>query len=282
VEHDVAAVATSQRYDLRTFDVSDEIAVVERALRTPLLMDEAVIKRRSIGAPTPQGTWVRIELRGAERLDGQGWGAEAASQLRGVAAPRWHSGMSWVDQQRAAVWRADVTDRVTAPPIGRAAGAAGLPSLWWDALRRSLAALAGSRTTRLATPDCEPITQHRITEAIDRAFPGAVDSTVDEWTVAHADLGWANITGPELWLLDWEDFGRCPRGFDAARLWSASLGIPELAGRVHDELREDLDSRTGRIMALFHCAIRIAAGDDDPSGGAAKLEADRLQRLLRR
>jgi hypothetical protein len=40
----------------------------------------------------------------------------------------------------------------------------------------------------------------------------------------------------------------------AATLWVSSLTVPPLAERVHDERREDLDIRSGKIMTLFNCA----------------------------
>jgi hypothetical protein len=77
--------------------------------------------------------------------------------------------------------------------------------------------------------------------------------TNHDWVPAHADLNWANITGPEFWILDWEDYGLGPRGLDAATLWVSSLTVPALAERVHNERRADLDTRSGKLMTLFTC-----------------------------
>lgn len=66
-----------------------------------------------------------------------------------------------------------------------------------------------------------------------------VDTTVEEWTAAHADLAWANLTTPNCYFLDWEDWGTAPRGWDAASLWSESLAVPALADRVYQERRAD-------------------------------------------
>ncbi|TWD25432.1 hypothetical protein FB570_103216 [Streptomyces sp. T12] len=44
------------------------------------------------------------------------------------------------------------------------------------------------------------------------------DTTVEEWRPAHADLTWANVTGPEFYSIDWEDRGIVPRELDAATL----------------------------------------------------------------
>lgn len=103
--------------------------------------------------------------------------------------------------------------------------------------------------------DTEAIAQSLVAREIERAFPSQVDTTLPEpWVPAHADLNWANLTWPECWLIDWEDHGMAPRGLDAANLWANSLGIPELAERVWQERRGDLDTRPGKLMALFCCA----------------------------
>ena len=265
------------RFDLRRTEIDDVLMRVQRALDTHLDLKRAVRKRRSVGAPTSRGTWVRIELRGVERLDGQGWGTEATAVFNGVVAPGWLAGLSWTDPQRTAVWRADETALIPDPPIGRATAAADLPDPWWAAFNASLDALSAQPTTRRATPDCEPVTQERITSVIDAVFPGQVDTAIDEWAPAHADLNWANLTAPNCWILDWEDFGLAPRGLDAACLWSTSLAVPPLAARIRHDRGPDLFSHTGRIMALYYCARRIALNEqDDPALNIAVQEATRF------
>jgi hypothetical protein len=218
-----------------------------------------------------------MELRGLERLDGQGWGLEATAVLRDVPAPAWHAGVSWLDTARRAMWRADEAALVGEAPIARASAAAGLPESWWDALSTALQALARHQTPRRATPDCEPITQDRVTSVIEQVFPGRIDTAISEWSCAHADLNWANLTGPELWMLDWEDWGMAPRGLDAARLWFSSLTQPALTERVERHMDADLSSRTGRIMALFECAGWLAFADDsEPLTATARAQAARL------
>jgi hypothetical protein len=220
-----------------------------------------VRKRRSIGLRTARKTWVRIEIRDLARSDGQGWGVEAAAVLHGVSVPAWHQGISWIDHDLAVMWRADETEYVTDQSIKPGGILTIEPELsdeWWAIFNSSLDALATQTTTRIATPNLEPITQARFTSTIHELFPD-VDATTDEWTAAHADLGWANLTAPHCYFLDWEDWGMAPRGFDAATLWSQSFAIPELAERVCQERKHDLDSRSGNLSMLFHCAELIAA-----------------------
>lgn len=273
----VDAIPAAQRYDLRRVEVKDVLDRVQHSLQLRFDSDNAVRKRRSIGARTDRGTWVRIECRGLERLDGQGWGIEAAEILQGVPKPKWYAGVSWFDPARQVVWRADETSYVAEQPIGKAPAAADLPETWWTELDAALDALARRPVTRLATPDCAPITQERITSVIETAFPGRIDTTVDEWTTAHADLNWANLTGPTLQLLDFEDWGRAPRGLDAASLWRSSLTVADVADRIRRQRRLDLGSRTGRIMMLFYCAeIMVWADDSEPTLCPARAEAAQL------
>jgi hypothetical protein len=276
-----AQAPVSQRYDLRKTPYDDAVERVQLALGTRLDLSRAVVKRRSVGAATDRGTWVRIELRGLERVDGQGWGTEASAVLRDVPVPAWHAGVSWLDADRGAMWHADETALISEAPVARASRAASLPRSWWDFLHAALGALARHQTPRTATPDSEPITPGRIASVIGQVFPG-IDTAVTEWACAHADLSWANLTGPRLWLLDWEDWGMAPRGTDAARLWFASLTDPALTRQVTACLGDDLASRSGQVMALFECASWLAHADDsEPLTVAARAQATRLVGELR-
>ncbi|MER5532606.1 hypothetical protein [Streptomyces mirabilis] len=71
---------------------------------------------------------------------------------------------------------------------------------------------------------------------MERAIPESVGipaPAVSCWTTAHADVHWANLTEP-LRLLDWEGWGKAPKGFDAATLYAYSLLQPDTAARVRD------------------------------------------------
>ncbi|MFI6352378.1 hypothetical protein ACIBJF_06860 [Streptomyces sp. NPDC050743] len=267
--------------DLRVEPVDDVLEHVERSLQMQLLRDTVVCKRRSVGARTDRGTWVRVERRSFDRIGAQGWnGTEAAAVLHGVSMPKWYAGLAWRERDEPVMWRADEMVLVTAPPVGQAALVIEDPQLsdgWWAALNASLDALAAQRTHRLATPDTETATQELVTGTIRAVFP-EVDATVDEWTPAHAGLTWANVTGPEFCIIDWEDWGMAPRGLDAATLWGNSLAVPALAQRVWAERRPDLESRSGRLMALFFCAKVVGphAHPQDPRLEPAREEAARL------
>ncbi|WP_200825682.1 hypothetical protein [Kibdelosporangium aridum] len=250
--------------DLRTLSNDEIITRVQTALALKFDLATQVSKRRSLGFRTTNDTWVRIEVRALDRIDGQGWnGVECAEVLESVSKPAWHQGIAWIDRNAGLAWRADETELVLDPPIKPGGILATHPKLsaeWWRIFNASLDALVAHHTTRRATPGMRPLTQDRVTAAIHQVFPD-VETTVDEWATAHGDFAWANLTAPNCVILDWEDWGRAPRGYDAATLWSESFAVPGLAERIYMERRDDLDSHTGRLMRLYRCAVLIAAGD---------------------
>ncbi len=251
------------KMDLRSGSYNDVLERVERSLDVRFDRTTMVRKRRSIGLLSNKDTWVRVEVRSPEKITGQGWnGTETSSVLHGVARPKWRQSVSWNDPEQDLIWRADETDFVTDRPVKPGGILTTDPDLseeWWATLRLSLTALSEHSTTRLATPHTERITQARIDLTISRVFGDKIDTTVDQWTAAHADLNWANLTAPACMLLDWEDWGMAPRGLDAANLWVNSLAIPDLASRVYREYREELESKSGKIMMLFLCADIVGA-----------------------
>jgi hypothetical protein len=288
--HAVTQQPAAQKYDLRHADVRDVLDHVERVLDVRLDPDTMVRKRRTIGAASDRRTWIRIELRGTERMTGpvagQGWGFEATRAIAGVPLPQWFRGASWRGEplRPHTVWRVDEIERITGnEPLraghGLPAAADALSDLWWSALRDSLSCLAATDTSRIATPDCRSVTTARVEAEIRKVFPTVGDLHVAEWewTTAHADLGWANLMGPRLWITDWEDWGRAPRGLDAANLWACSLGQPPLATEIESLFDSDLKSPTGRIMALWRSAQIISWGNRYASSyDAARTVAARI------
>ncbi|WP_201437268.1 hypothetical protein [Saccharothrix sp. 6-C] len=271
--------------DLRKTSTEAVASRVKKTLATDFDSATEVRKRRSLGYATTRGTWVRIEVRALARVDGQGWGLETAAVLDGVAMPAWLQGVSWIDHDLGVMWRADETERVMDTPI-RAGGTLkqnpDLPESWWATFRSSMQALAAHTMTRTATPHLHPLTQERVSATIHKLFP-AVDTSLTEWRAAHADLAWANLTAPNCYFLDWEDWGMAPRGWDAANLWASSFSVPELAERVFEELRDELDSRTGKLAQLYHCAeiLSYPPGYADELVPLARENADRLLSDLR-
>ncbi|MET7810306.1 phosphotransferase [Streptomyces sp. NPDC005395] len=122
-----------------------------------------------------------------------------------------------------------------------------MPAAWWSDLRTALLCLSTAHTDRTA------VRQAYLDRAMPRylAFLGEPIPTVPRtWSTAHGDLHWANLTGPELGVLDWEGWGTAPTGYDVALLHAYSLGMPETAERVRQEFSTVLDSEDGRFAEL--------------------------------
>ncbi|MFE5858553.1 hypothetical protein ACFQ61_35715 [Streptomyces sp. NPDC056500] len=260
------SVSSVRSVDLRVEPVDKVLDRVERALQTRLDPGIVVRKRRSVGARTDRGTWVRVERRSLDKITDQGWnGTESAARLEGVTQPAWRGCVVWRDADEPVMWRADETDLLPGTPIGTAVLAEEpmLSEEWWRAFGDSLDALARNTTRRVATPDTVTITQELVSESIRGVFPKVIDTTVERWVPTHADLNWANMSAPTLSLFDWEDWGNAPRGLDSATLWAASLAVPALADRIRRERRHDFESRDGKLMTLFVCA-KILGPDAHP------------------
>ncbi|MFF4179884.1 hypothetical protein [Streptomyces sp. NPDC001750] len=275
------SVSTGQAVDLRVQPVDEVLDRVERSLQVRLLPDTVVRKRRSVGVRTDRDTWVRVERRLLDKITDQGWnGTERAARLEGVALPTWQGCVVWRDAYGPVMWRADETGLLPAAPVGSAvlSEAPELSDEWWEALNASLDTLAAHRTSRIATPDTDTITQELVTESIRGVFPGDFDTTVQRWVPAHADMNWANVTAPMFALFDWEDWGNAPQGLDSASLWASSLAVPALADRVRQERRRDFESRDGKLMTLFVCSKILGpyAHPEDPRLEPARRLADQV------
>jgi hypothetical protein len=266
--------------DVREHDHEDVIHRVERVF--DLRLDRSSVVYGESGATegfrTSNGTWARIERRNRWRINSAVWvGLEAASTIRGVKKPEWFQGATWADSAREVVWRADEVEMISAPVVGDLLTAATLPDAWWATVRESLAALAVHQTERVG------MAQAHLTKRIGEVFDG-VDTTVDDWTTAHTDVHWGNLS-VEGHLIDWEDWGLAPRGLDAATLWQSALPDAAVAARVQREFTADLQTRSGKLSQLLVCAnaIRIAARRgkptplSEPAKAAAKVLLDELR-----
>jgi hypothetical protein len=267
-------------FDVRDNPHDDVLDRIERTLDVELDRSSVIygIYGATEGFSTATGTWVRVERRQRWRINSAVWvGLEAAATIRGVRKPEWFQGATWVDHARDVVWRADEMQRVASPVVGDLDAASELPDSWWAVMRESLTALGAHKTERVG------MSQAHLTKRINEVFDG-VESTVDEWTTAHTDVHWGNVT-VDGDLIDWEDWGAAPRGHDAACLWQSALPDPALAARIQHEFAADMQTRSGKLAQLLQCAnaIRIAArrGAPTPLSEPARAAADVLLEELR-
>jgi hypothetical protein len=227
--------------------------MVERALG--LRLDRMTVcygwGGKSAGFRTDQATWLRVSYRSSDQINERTWtGEECASALLSVAKPRLLRSFRWLDEEQNLVWRADELALVSSPLVSATPQIDANPELadeWWAQLTSSLSALGLHKTTRVGVR--QDLVNRRIAE-----FAGdCIDPTIEEWATAHADLHWANVTAPDLHILDWEGWGVGPRGLDAATLWAYSLLAPPVAERIQAEFKKDLATRSGKLAQLFTC-----------------------------
>ncbi|MGH3926043.1 MAG: hypothetical protein ACRDTT_24820, partial [Pseudonocardiaceae bacterium] len=98
------------------------------------------------------------------------------------------------------------------------------------------------------------------------------------WTTAHADLHWANLRGPELYILDWESWRPAPAGYDVATLYCNSLLHPPTARRLR--AMPIFKTRSGQLALLFAiCRYLWIVGegsDVDQLAGPLQWEANEI------
>ncbi len=210
---------------------------------------------RTLGRPvtSPYGPgWLHVVHSPLDKTTGKLWtGPEAAERLipRQVPRPRLRRVRQRTeggDAYKAELYDRAVGETVSPTPVLVTAKLP-LTAAWWSDLRTALAHLSAVHTDRTAVRQAY----------LDRAMPkylaflgGPVPTTPPSWSTAHGDLHWANLVGPELGILDWEGWGTAPAGYDVALLHAYSLGMPERAERVRQELSPLLDSEDGRFAEL--------------------------------
>ncbi|QUX28704.1 hypothetical protein KGD83_26415 [Nocardiopsis akebiae] len=79
---------------------------------------------------------------------------------------------------------------------------------------------------------------------------------MSDWRIGHGDLHWGNVTATELFLLDWDSWGRVPRGLDAAKPWEASYRVPEPGAEIIERFPVP-STRDGLISRVLVCANRV-------------------------
>ncbi|WP_327378792.1 hypothetical protein OG393_33310 (plasmid) [Streptomyces sp. NBC_01216] len=205
--------------------------------------------------------WLRVVSAAPDKAGGRLWeGTAAADTLvpRSVPRPRLRGVLDWTASDAA--YRAELTEYVPVPAVTSGSPALSrdiaLPDAWWSDLKTALATLAAVPTDR------ESVRQGWVDRNF-RRFLGIDPVRVRETTTGHADLHWANVTGVPLVLLDWENWGRLPVGYDIGLLHAYTLAAPATAARIRQEFAHVLSTdagRTGELVALAQLLQACARG----------------------
>lgn len=204
---------------------------------------------RTIGAPvsTAEGErWLRVAAEMSHWAGGAFWtGNLDARAISEVPKPRLLTNLDWSDGD----WRlrAELMTVAPSPVIANdmvLRGTPDLPPTWWAELRRAVDALAAHSTERVC------VAGSGLRLRLLAAFGVDIDPAELEWSCAHGDLHWANLTAPRLTLLDWEACGMAPAGYDAAVLYCASILHRDVLHDVRGTFADLLECPSGRVAQL--------------------------------
>lgn len=195
--------------------------------------------------------WLRVRrCRASKWLPSRLLGYEDSAVINGVPKPL----VVGRNERRdgSDVVRAELLTYVSAAVISKSPHLKSIPDLpdnWWSALHDAVKNLAQTSTLR--------DTAHVLDDSrYLRAFYAADIPEPTDWATEHEDPHWGNVTGPELHILDWDFWGRQPRGYTVAGLFCTSLGVPEVSNRLYREFSDLLDSPSGKWSILYHLWYR--------------------------
>ncbi|MFH9725818.1 hypothetical protein ACH4M4_23060 [Streptomyces sp. NPDC017254] len=223
-------------------------ASAARALLVTASGPEVWVRRGRALGHRAGNSWLRVVSTPVAKQGGRTWeGTALADTLvpRSVPRPRLRDLCDRTSGDHA--YRAELTEYVTAPAVTGGGPALDrdvvLPDAWWADLRTALATLATVPTFRESV-------QQRWIDHNFRRFLGIDPLRIHDYTTGHSDVHWANLTDPPLVILDWEEWGRLPVGYDLGLLHAYSLAAPATAARIRWEFAHVLDTPAGRAGEL--------------------------------
>lgn len=204
-------------------------------------------KLRSISAPAHSSRhgncWLKVTSEFGEYAHGDDWtGTTDAEALNDtVPKPRLlDDTLSWDDKEYWRTQRAELTTLITDQPSTDIQ----LPNQWWTDLTHALTTLEKHPTDR------RRVTPGDVAHRLNIFFGDRANPHADNWTTAHGDLHWGNITAPHLSILDWELWGLAPAGYDAATLLCFSLNNTALTDRIKQQFAAVLGTPSGTVAQL--------------------------------
>ncbi|GAA2061061.1 hypothetical protein GCM10009839_84980 [Catenulispora yoronensis] len=194
--------------------------------------------------------WLRVRRAHLLTWTPRRLGYVESTAVHGVPKPVVIDSTQWFDAPN--IVRAEVLSFVPATVISPSLHLKTVPALsdtWWSALSDAVKNLADTPTLR--------DTAHVLDDVpFLRRFYGREIPEPTDWATEHEDPHWANITGPDLHILDWDFWGRQPRGFTVAGLYCTSLGVPDVSDRLLQEFPGLLNSPSGKWSILYHLWYR--------------------------
>lgn len=206
---------------------------------------------RTLAARVSGPGWLRVTAQRPEWTKDAMWDGVATAvgdPFDGIPMPRYLRSVEWTEDHR--VVRADLLSYVDQPAVGVGLvlrDRPDLPDAWWSALHRALDPVSGITVTDRMAVD---LRERDFRDYLLALFGVDIDLDGVESTVAHGDLHFGNLTAPGLVVLDWENWGWAPTGYDAAHLLCSAILCPDLVTRIRTEFAAVLDTYTGAVAQL--------------------------------
>jgi hypothetical protein len=233
--------------------------------------------KRSYGAKVvdESGAEYWLKVFGLTSSDNERWKAEIeADAIGGVRKPELIQQITWKHDDE--FWVARLTTLVTgiveSGPLAEA-GAKSVTDAWLESLNQSLESLTRQSCSRVH------IQTGLFERWLSRHFRRRIAITPSDWVPSHNDLQWSNVSYPDLSILDWEWYGRSPRGYDQGMLIAYSCHDDALTARLEQAFRSSFESdigNYGKIFAAHTIRNSIQAGWLNPSMRAP------IERLIER
>jgi hypothetical protein len=219
---------------------------------------------RSAGSRARDGdsdVWLRVVFENPVYQPACRWeGNVEANAIHGVPKPtvlRWQDWVNTESLRKGCRMRGEVmtlAPGTTIAPEGQLLNDVDLPGQWWMHLHEALRVLEKHPPPDTDSIDTVSYTIDGVHEFFGLELYESTFSGIN-WSTAHADLHWGNLTSPELCILDWESWRRAPSGYDAATLYCNSLRVPKTADLIRSLFNDVLDTHTGRL-ALLYAVVR--------------------------
>ena len=200
-----------------------------------------------------QEAWVRVNSISLNQTPNKLWtGIKDSHEIPINNKPVLLNQFEWKTKDR--LWKAElmsyVKDGATSKTPELTANIE-LSESWIKNLQIALETIGNHSTNRVC------IRQELINRRLAERYGKKTNTQIDKWVTAHGDIHWANITQPNLWILDWEAWGNAPKGFDIANLFCFSLMIPKVKSTLYENFNSILNSRDGVTSQLFICAEQM-------------------------
>ena len=192
-------------------------------------------------------TWLKVTALRGQKLSRFREGEAAVPLVEGVSRPAIFRIHDW--QDAGLRYRAIQTSLATSPAVEltplAGMNAAQVTNAWIEEFKHAVGRLGTTTTDRFRFhPDA-------VEAHVKHWFGAEAPFVADQYSVAHGDAHWGNLTYPNLTFLDWELWGLAPNGFDLAYLVTFSCMDPLLAQRLEAAFEDELTTMSGQVAHLI-------------------------------